>query len=195
MLSYGECNHLYFSVTRFLKTTHLSVIVFSHSFFVSYFEKNVRLHHFSEVEKYWLQLHRFKTLNNINVNNFSLGDPCCEINFGKQKVWKLHEASVRKFFKDHLNQATCFLASLKAYTSKVSSWKTFFNSTKWLKAYETGYPFFINNVLKPERMVCSKCQHRSSIKITSLKLATSGQFFFHANKRIPVCETTTKYFW
>ena len=29
-------------------------------FFVSYFEKNVRLHHFSEVEKYWLQLHRFK---------------------------------------------------------------------------------------------------------------------------------------
>ena len=122
-----------------------------------------------------------KTLNNINVNNFSLGDLCCEINFGKQKVWKLHEASVRKFFKDHLNQAICYLASLKAYTSKVSSWKTFFNSTKWLKAYETGYPFFINNVLKPERVVCSKCQHRSSIKMTSLKLATSGQFFFHAD--------------
>ena len=80
-----------------------------------------------------------KTLNNINVNNFSLGDLCCEINFGKQKVWKLHEASVRKFFKDHLNQAICYLASLKAYTSKINSWETFFNSTKWLKAYETGY--------------------------------------------------------
>ena len=39
LLSYGEYNHLYFSVTCFLKTTHLSVIVFSHSFFVSYFEK------------------------------------------------------------------------------------------------------------------------------------------------------------
>ena len=51
LLSYGEYNHLYFSVTCFLKTTNLSVIVFSHSFFVSYFEKNVRLHHFSEVEK------------------------------------------------------------------------------------------------------------------------------------------------
>ena len=113
----------------------------------------------------------------------------------KQKVWKLHEASVQKFFKDHLNQAICYLASLKAYTSKINSWKTFFNSTKWLKAYETGYPFFINNVLKPERVVCSKCQHCSSIKMTSLKLAKSGQFFFHANQRIPICETTTKYFW
>ena len=48
LLSYGEYNHLYFSVTCFLKTTLLSVIVFSHSLF----EKNVRLHHFSEVEKY-----------------------------------------------------------------------------------------------------------------------------------------------
>ena len=113
----------------------------------------------------------------------------------KQKVWKLHEASVQKFFKDHLNQAICYLASLKAYTSKINSWKTFFNSTKWLKAYETGCPFFVNNVLKPERVVCSKCQHCSSIKMTSLKLAESGQFFFHANYRIPVCEPTTKYFW
>ena len=81
-----------------------------------------------------------KTLNNIDLNNFSLGDPCCEINL--EKVWKLHEAFVQKFFKDHLNQAICYLASLKAYTSKINSWETFFNSTKWLKAYETGYPFF-----------------------------------------------------
>ena len=176
MLSYGEYNHLYFSVTCFLKTTHLSVIVFSHSFFVSYFEKNVRLHHFSEVEKYLLQLHRFKTLNNINVGILAV-----RLILEKQKVWKLHEASVRKFFKDHVNQAICYLAILKAYTSKVSSWKTFFNSTKWLKAYETGYPYFVNNVLKPERVVCSKRQHSSSKKMTSLKLATSGQFFFHAN--------------
>ena len=195
LLSYGEYNHVYFSVTCFLKTTRLSVIVFSHSFFVSYFEKNIRLHHLSEVEKYWLQLHRFKTLNNINVNNFSLGDPCCEINFGKTKSLKIAQSFCAKVFKDHVSQAICYLASLKACTSKVSSWKTFFNSTKWLKAYETGYPFFINNVLKPERVVCSKCQHRSSIKMTSLKLATSGQLFFHANHRIPDCETTTKYFW
>ena len=55
---------------------------------------------------------------------------------------------MRKFFKDHLNQAICYLASLKAYTSKLNSWKTFFNSTKWLKAYETGYPFFYKQCLK-----------------------------------------------
>ena len=105
-----------------------------------------------------------KTLNNINFNYFSLGDPWCEI-LEKQKVWKLHEASVQKFLKGRLNQAICYLESLKAYTSKINSWETFFNSKKWLKAYETaGYPFFINNVLKPERVVCSKCQHCSSIK-------------------------------
>ena len=98
LLSYGEYNHVYFSVTCFLKTTHLSVIAFSHSFFVSYFEENVRLHHFSEVEKYWLQLHRFKTLNNINVNNFSLGDPCCEINFGKTKSLKIARSFCAKVF-------------------------------------------------------------------------------------------------
>ena len=94
-----------------------------------------------------------------------------------------------------LNPAICYLASLKAYTSKISSWKIFFKPKKWLKAYETGYPVFINNFLKPERVVCSKCQYCSSIKTTSLKLVKSGQFFFHANYRIPVCETTAKYFW
>ena len=94
-----------------------------------------------------------------------------------------------------LNPAICYLASLKAYTSKISSWKIFFKPKKWLKAYETGYPVFINNFFKPERVVCSKCQYCSSIKTTSLKLVKSGQFFFYANYRIPVCETTTKYFW
>ena len=94
-----------------------------------------------------------------------------------------------------LNPAICHLASLKAYSLKISSWKIFFKPKKWLKAYESGYPVFINNLLKPERVVCSKCQYCSSIKTTSLKLVKSGQFFFHANYRIPVCETTTKYFW
>ena len=58
-----------------------------------------------------------------------------------------------------LNPAICYLASLKAYTSKISSWKIIFKPKKWLKAYETGYPVFINNFLKPERVVCSKCQY------------------------------------
>ena len=58
--SYGECNHLFISVTCFLKTTQLFVIVLSHSYFFLISKKNVHLHHFSEVEKYWLPQHRFK---------------------------------------------------------------------------------------------------------------------------------------
>ena len=64
----------------------------------------------------------------------------------------------------------------------------FFNSTKWLKAYETGYPIFINKFLKQENVVYSKCQHCSYIKITSLKLAKNDPFFFHENHRIPDCK-------
>ena len=93
-----------------------------------------------------------KTLNNINLNNFSLGDPCCEINFAKTKKFENCAKLLRKsFFKDHLNKAVCYLASLKNYTSKINSWKTFSNSPKWLKAYETGYPIFINTLLKTRK--------------------------------------------
>ena len=114
----------------------------------------------------------------------------------EKKVWKLHEASVQKFFKDHLNQAICYLASLKAYTSKINSWETFFQFHKMGKSLWDRLPFFSKQCLKtrknglfqmPELFVYKK--------MTSLKLAESGQFFFHANYRIPVCEPTTKYFW
>ena len=123
--------------------------------------------------------------------NFSLGYPCCDINFGRTKNLKITWSFCAKVFKDHLNQAICYLASFKASTAKSITWKIFFDSTKWLKAYETGYPIFINNFSKPERVVCSKCQNCSSIKMTSLKLAESGQFYFHANDRISVCEPKT----
>ena len=89
-----------------------------------------------------------KTLNNINLNNFSLGDPCCEINFAKTKKFEnCAKLLCKSFFKDLLNKALCYLASLKIYTSKINSWKTFSNSSKWLEAYETGYPIFINTLL------------------------------------------------
>ena len=39
-----------------------------------------------------------KTLNNINLNNFSLGDPCCEINFGKTKILKIGRNFSAKVF-------------------------------------------------------------------------------------------------
>ena len=74
----------------------------------------------------------------------------------------------------------------------------FFRFHKMAKSLWDWLPYFykqLKNVLKPERVVCSKCKNCSSIKMTSLKLAKSAQFFFYANYRIPVCEPTTKYFW
>ena len=61
---------------------------------------------------------------------------------------------------------------LKPPLQKLALGRFFFNSTKWLKAYETGYPIFINNFLKPERMVCSKCQYCSSLKRCKLSEST-----------------------
>ena len=39
-----------------------------------------------------------KTLNNLNFNNFSLGDPCCEISFGKTKSLKIARSFCTKVF-------------------------------------------------------------------------------------------------
>ena len=117
--------------------------------------------------------------------NFSLGYLCCEINFGRTKNF-LRIIWIKLFL---------IWQVLKPPLQKLALGRFFFNSTKWLKAYETGYPIFVNNFLKPERVVCSKCQHCSCIKMNSLKLVKSGQCFFHANYRIPDCETKTKYFW
>ena len=72
----------------------------------------------------------------------------------------------------------------------------FFQFHKMAKSLWGRLPYFYKHCLKkPERVVCSECQLCSSLTMTSLKLAKSGQFFFYANYRIPVCETTTKYFW
>ena len=100
-----------------------------------------------------------------------------------KKNWKLREPSVQKFLRIIWIKLFVIWQVLKPPLRKLSLGR-FFDSTKWLKAYETGYPIFINNFLKPERVVCSKCQHCSSIKMTSLKLAESGQFFFHSNSRL-----------
>ena len=156
MLSYGDIIISIFQLLVFLKQLiYLSSFLFIHFLFLIS-KKTSAYIIFQKWKNNDYSYIVLKTLNNIYLNNFSLVDPC------------------QKFFKDHLNQAICYLASLKAYTSKINSWKTFFNSTKWLKAYETGYLFFINNVIKPERVICSKCQHCSSVKMTSLKLAKSN---------------------
>ena len=39
-----------------------------------------------------------KTLSNIKLNNFSLGDPCCEINFEKKKSLKIARSFCAKVF-------------------------------------------------------------------------------------------------
>ena len=99
---------------------------------------------------------------------------------------------MQKIFKDHLDQAICYLASFKACTSKTKLRRFFSkpqNDEKLIR------PYFHKQILKTRGVICSKCQNCSSIKMTSLKLAESSQFFFHANYRIPVCKRTTKYFW
>ena len=83
LLSYGEYYHIYISVTCFLKTTHLSVIVFSHSFFFLISKKMSTCIIFLKLKNIDYSNIVLKTLNNIDLNNFSLGDPCCEINFRK----------------------------------------------------------------------------------------------------------------
>ena len=90
LLSYGEYNHLFISVTCFLKKTHLSVIVVSNSFFFSHFQKKCPHIDYSNIV--------LKTMNDINLNNFSLGDPCCEINFGKTKSLKIARNFCAKVF-------------------------------------------------------------------------------------------------
>ena len=99
LLSYGEYNHLYISVTCFLKTTHLSVIVFSHSFLVILISKKTSAYIiFQKLKNIDYSYIVLKTLNNINLNNFSLGDPCCEINFGKTKSLKIARSFCAKVF-------------------------------------------------------------------------------------------------
>ena len=71
----------------FLKTTHLSVIVFSHSFLVILISKKTSAYIiFQKLKNIDYSYIVLKTLNNINLNNFSLVDPCCEINFGKKSL-------------------------------------------------------------------------------------------------------------
>ena len=73
-----------------------------------------------------------KTLNNINLNNFSLGDPCCEINFGKTKILKIARNFCAKVFLRIISIK--LLNQAKAHTSKINSWETFFNSKKLAKS-------------------------------------------------------------
>ena len=103
LLSYGECNHLYISDTCFLKTTHLSVIVFGHSFFFLISKKKSAYIIFLKLKNIDYSNVVLKTLTNIKLNNFSLRGSCCEINFEKRKSLKIARSFCAKvFFKDHL---------------------------------------------------------------------------------------------
>ena len=100
LLSYGEYNHLYISVTCFLKKTHLSVIVFSHSFLVILISKKTSAYIiFQKLKNIDYSYIVLKTLNNINLNNFSLVDPCCEINFGKKKFENCTKLLCKSFLR------------------------------------------------------------------------------------------------
>ena len=65
------------------------------------------------------------------------------------KILKLHEASVQRFCQGSPRSSYFILWQiLKLPLQKVILKKCFFDFTKWLKAYETGNPIFINKILK-----------------------------------------------
>ena len=50
-----------------------------------------------------------------------------------------------------LNPAICYLASLKAYTSKISSWKIFFQTQKMAKSLWDRLPCLYKQFLKTRK--------------------------------------------
>ena len=85
----SQC-HFFFSVICYLKTIHSSVHRFN-SFFFSRVEKVHPHHFFSPIKKHLSQQKSLKTLK-IYIYiwiNFSLRNPCCEINYGRTQNWKI----------------------------------------------------------------------------------------------------------
>ena len=82
LLSYGEYDHL-FPLLVFLKQ-----LIYLSSFLVILFfflvsKKTSTYIIFLKLKNFDYSNIALKTLNNLNLNNFSLGDPSCEINFWK----------------------------------------------------------------------------------------------------------------
>ena len=85
LLSYDEYNHL-FPLLVFLKQLiYLSSFLVIHFLFLISIKTSAYII-FQKLKNIDYSYIVLKTLNNINLNNFSLGDPCCEINFEKKNL-------------------------------------------------------------------------------------------------------------
>ena len=109
----------------------------------------------------------------------------------KNKIWKLHEASVQRFSWGSSQLSYLLKPPIrKAIFKRVLRQRFYlFNPTQWLNYTKTGYPIFIGKYLKPVQIGLFQMP-----ALSFYKLVKSGHFFFHANYRIPVCNTTTKCF-
>ena len=150
LLSYGEYDQLFISVICFLKRTRLLFHRFQFFIYFLSFRKTSTYiiflmlnnnDHSNSVLKHWII---------YTWMNFSLGYPCREINFGRTKNLKIAWSFCAKVFKDHLNQAICYLASFKASTSKIITWKIF-RFHKMAKSLWDRLPYFYKQFLKTRK--------------------------------------------
>ena len=156
LLSYGAYNHLFISVICFLKTTHLSVHRFNSLFFFSYRIKSTRII-FLLLKKNIDHGNRvLKTLKIYIWINFSLRNPCCEIDYERAQNWKIARSFCAKVLlriisiKQFVPWQFLKLLIRKAISKRIFRQRFYFvNLTLWLNYKKTGYSIFIDRCLKP----------------------------------------------
>ena len=140
---------------RFLKTTHLSVHRFNSLFFFSHVD--VHPHHFFPVAKNIDHGNRvLKTLKRYIWINFSLRNPCCEVDYERAQNWKIAQSFCSKVLlriistKQFVPWQFLKLLIRKAISKRILRQRFYFvNLTLWLNYKKTGYSIFIERCLKP----------------------------------------------
>ena len=150
LLSYGEYDQLFISVICFLKRSRLPFHRFQ--FFIYFLS-------FRKTSTYII----FLLLNNNDHSdsvlkrwiiytwiNFSLGYPCCEINFWRTKNLKIGEASVQKFLRIIWIKLFVIWQVLKPPLRKLSLGR-FFQFHKMAKSLWDRLPYFYKQFLKTRK--------------------------------------------
>ena len=125
------------------------------------------------------------------------------IDYERKQNWKIARSFCAKVLLRIISTKLFVLWQvLKPPTRKAISKKIlrqrfyFFNLTLWLNYKKTGYPIFIDRCIKP---VWIGLFQMPALFFYKNNFALVGYerpiFFFHANYRILVCNTTTKCFW
>ena len=98
----------------------------------------------------------FKTLKIYVWINFSLRNPCWDIDYERAQNWKITRSFCAKVFLRIISIKLFVLWQVlkppirKAIFKRILRQRFyFFNPTQWLNYMETGYPIFIGKYLKP----------------------------------------------